>query len=213
MKFVMSYSCGKDSTLALHKLIEQGHEPVGILVMINESLERSWFHGADFKLLEKYSNALQIPLIPCPSEGGDYHMALEEGLKKAKEAGAEMAGFGDIDLEGNRRWCEERCEHVGLQATFPLWQRERKDIVREIMETGYTCIIKSIHNEFLPKELLGKSLNPETVAIMQERGIDICGENGEYHTITVDGPIFHTPVSYQKGERLDFGKISVIDIW
>ena len=38
MKFVLSYSCGKDSTLALHKMLEQGHEPVGLLVMVADFL-------------------------------------------------------------------------------------------------------------------------------------------------------------------------------
>ena len=54
MKFVMSYSCGKDSTLALHKLIKAEHEPVGLLVMVNKDMDRSWFHGADHRLLEKF---------------------------------------------------------------------------------------------------------------------------------------------------------------
>ena len=51
MKFAMSYSCGKDSTLALHKMLEQGHEPVCLIVMLNREVERSYFHGADLKML------------------------------------------------------------------------------------------------------------------------------------------------------------------
>lgn len=44
MKFVMSYSCGKDSTLALHHMIAQGHEPIALLTMFNEDAERTFFH-------------------------------------------------------------------------------------------------------------------------------------------------------------------------
>ena len=50
MKFVLSYSCGKDSTLALHKMLEEGHEPVGLLVMVNQEAGRSWCHGVDTEL-------------------------------------------------------------------------------------------------------------------------------------------------------------------
>ena len=53
MKFVISYSCGKDSTLALHKTIAAGHEPVGLIVMYNEGADRSWFHGVDPRLLDR----------------------------------------------------------------------------------------------------------------------------------------------------------------
>lgn len=69
MKFVMSYSCGKDSSYALYKMIEAGHEPVGLLVMVNQDMDRSWFHGADYALLDKFSKSLELPLILCPSKG------------------------------------------------------------------------------------------------------------------------------------------------
>lgn len=212
MKFVMSYSCGKDSTLALHKLTEKGNECAGLLVMVNEELDRSWFHGADHGLLEKFSKALEIPLILCPSSGEEYHIAFEKGLLKARSYGAEMAGFGDIDIEGNRKWCMERCEATGIKAEFPLWQQGREKIVNEILEQGYSCIIKSVNNRLLPKELLGKTLSRDTVKVMAECGIDICGENGEYHTIAVDGPIFKSRLDYTFGEVLDFGDRSVINI-
>lgn len=212
MKFVMSYSCGKDSTLALHKLIEAGNEPVGLLIMVNEEMSRSWFHGADYKMLDKFSKALDIPLILCPCKGEEYHAAFEKGLQKAKEAGAQMAGFGDIDIENNRKWCEERCEAVGIKAEFPLWQQGREHIVREIIDKGYCCIVKSIHNKLLPKEILGKALGKEVADIMKKQGIDVCGENGEYHTIAVDGPVFKHKLDYQLGDILDFGDRSVIDI-
>lgn len=212
MKFVMSYSCGKDSTLALHKLIKSGHEPVGLLVMVNEEIDRSWFHGADYKLLDKFSTALEIPLILCPSKGEEYHLAFEDGLRKAKAMGAEMAGFGDIDIENNRKWCTNRCEAVGLKAEFPLWQQGREKIVHEIIDEGFCCIIKSVNNRLLPRKILGKKLDKETIAVMTECGIDICGENGEYHTITVGGPVFRRKPDITVGNILDFGDRSVIDI-
>ncbi len=212
MKFVMSYSCGKDSTLALHKFIEAGNEPVGLLVMVNEALDRSWFHGADYKLLDKFSKALDIPLILCPSKGEEYHIAFERGLAEAMKLGAEMAVFGDIDIENNRRWSEDRCKSVGIKAEFPLWQRGREEVVREIIGSGFRCIIKSINNKLLPREILGCLLGDDTAEIMASCGIDLCGENGEYHTIAVGGPVFKSALKYELGEILDFGDRSVIDI-
>lgn len=47
---------------------------------------------------------------------------------------------------------------------------------------------------------------------MKGYGIDICGENGEYHTLVVDGPIFHTPLPYKTGHVLNFGNYSVIEV-
>ena len=212
MKFVMSYSCGKDSTLALHKMISKGHTPVGLLVMVNEEVDRSFFHGVDKKLLKSYSESLSIPLILCSTKGENYESSFEEGLKKAISMGAEIACFGDIDIEQNRKWSEDRCKKTGILAEFPLWQKDRKENVYEIIDLGYKCIIKNINKNLLPKELLGKTIDLDAVKVMEESGIDICGENGEYHTIAVDGPIFNKPLKYKTGRILEFGNNQAIEI-
>lgn len=212
MKFAMSYSCGKDSTLALHRLTESGNEPVGLLVMVNQELNRSWFHGADIQLLNKISRALEIPLILVPSSGEEYHTSFEEGILRARKLGAEMIGFGDIDIEENRRWSTDRCDAAGVRAEFPLWQQDRRRIVEEIISNGYQCIVKSIDNRLLPRELLGRTLDQKTADIMASCGVDICGENGEYHTLAVGGPVFRHNLYYKLGDILNFGDRSVIDI-
>ena len=212
MKFVMSYSCGKDSTFALQKMLQRGDEPVGLLVMINEEAQRSWFHGADYALLWRISDALGIPLIACPARGEAYHTSFEEGLKQAKERGAQAACFGDIDIEQNRQWGVERCKAAGLSWEYPLWRRDRREIVREMLAQGVRCVIKSVNNRMLPRTLLGSMLDETAIGIMERCGVDICGENGEYHTLAVDGPAFRSKLEYELGRILDFGDISVIDI-
>ena len=47
----------------------------------------------------------------------------------------------------------------------------------------------------------------DVLAEMERCGIDLCGENGEYHTLVVDGPVFHKQVAYQTGKILDFGGV------
>ena len=151
-------------------------------------------------------------MILCPSDGEDYHMALEEGLLRAKELGAEGAAFGDIDLEGNRAWEEERCARTGLVPFFPLWQRGREENVEELLRLGYRCLIKSVNNTLLPESLLGRNIDWDTIQIMKNAGVDVCGENGEYHTLAVDGPIFKVPLRFQTGVILRFGDYSVADV-
>ena len=213
MKFIMSYSCGKDSTLALHKMLAAGHEPAALVVMFNESAGRSYFHGADRPMLEAYGRALGLPVRPVPTAGETYHLAMETALVRiARETGAEAVCFGDIDIQANRDWCEARARAAGLKPFFPLWQRDRRENVREVMDLGYRCIIKSIHNPLLPRSLLGRVLDGDAAAEMVRHGIDICGENGEYRTLAVDGPIFRQPLPFVLGKVLDFGEYSVIEV-
>ena len=212
MKFVMAYSCGKDSTLALHHMIAQGNDPVALITMVNEAEERSFFHGADLQMLQAYSKALNIPILITPATGDTYHLEMEKSLRKAVSLGAEIACFGDIDLEGNRAWGEERCKNAGIQAVFPLWQKNRTENVYELIGLGYQCLIKSINHTLLPREVLGRILDAETIDLMKRCGIDVCGENGEYHTLVVDGPVFCNPLTYKTGEILNFNDFSVIEV-
>ena len=212
MKFVMSYSCGKDSTLALHDMMAQGHKPIALITMFNEKAGRSFFHGADLRMLQAYSDALKIPFLVTPTTGEAYHLEMEKSLRKAAAMGAEAACFGDIDIEDHRTWCEERCRHADLKSVFPLWQNDREENVRKVIDLGYQCLIKSINNTLLPRAFLGKIIDADIMEQMKGYGIDICGENGEYHTLVVDGPIFHNPLPYKTGQALDFGNYSVIEV-
>lgn len=213
MKFAMSYSCGKDSTLALHKMLEQGHEPVCLVIMVNEEAGRSYFHGADSTMLERYSQALALPVISCPAVGTTYKAAFEKGLEKARSMGAQGVCFGDIDIEQNREWEEGCCRTCELLPYFPLWQRGREEIVHELIQLGYKCLIKSVNRTILPMEILGAFLDEAAVLTMKSAGIDICGENGEYHTLAVDGPIFQKPLRFQMGDKIELGDYAVVDIY
>lgn len=212
MKFVISYSCGKDSALSLLRMKEAGHQAVALLVMYNRNQNRSFFHGVDKELLQEIADALAIPLLLCPSNGEDYHLVFENGLHKAKTMGAQACVFGDIDIEEHRLWDEERCKSVALQAVFPLWQEDREALVLEGIEKGLQSIIKCIHSDKLPETMLGKMMSLAVVEEMRQMEIDVCGENGEYHSVCVAGPIFQREVSYKILQLHRFDKISVIDI-
>ncbi len=125
-KFILSYSCGKDSTLCLHKMLEAGAEPMALLVMFNPEAGRSLLHGVDPALLREYGEALELPLLAVPTGGKEYRLSMEAALRRAKEQGAELVCFGDIDMENNRAWGEERCRNVGLEAVYPLWHHDRQ---------------------------------------------------------------------------------------
>lgn len=195
-KFVMSYSSGKDSTLALYRMIKKGDEPIRLLVTMDSKSGISWFHGVPENILNKVSKSLDIPLMVVKCEGEEYQNAFEKALAKAKEDGAEACVFGDIDLEEHRIWCTERCDSIGLEAIFPLWQEDREKLTYEFIDSGFKTIIKKVKLEFLNEDFLGEVLTKELVQKIKETGADPCGENGEYHTFVYDGPIHKFKVEF-----------------
>jgi len=212
IKFAMSYSCGKDSALALYKTIQAGHRPVCIVVAFNKEAGRSWFHGVEEALLEKVSQALELPLIIARSHGDDYTELFENALRQVKTLGAEACVFGDIDIEGHLEWNRERCAAAGLECIMPLWGMSRTAAVSELLDAGFAAIIKSIDKKYLDESFLGLTLDKNVIKRVAATGADICGENGEYHTFVYDGPVFRHPVQIKLGEVIDLGTHAVIDI-
>jgi len=193
-------------------MVQKGHEPIGLIVMYNTTEKRSWFHGADKELLTSISKSLEIPLKCYDTDGMDYDTVMEKALSEWKERGAEGCVFGDIDITGHKTWNEERCRKADLIPILPLWNENRERLVGEVISAGYKCLIKCVHPEKLPRDFLGKIIDEDLLDAMKPYGIDLCGENGEYHTIVVDGPLFHTPVPYQLGEILELEYVTAIEL-
>ncbi|MBC8630370.1 diphthine--ammonia ligase [[Eubacterium] tenue] len=212
-KFIMSFSGGKDSTLALYRMIKKGYKPLALLTTIKKDIDKSWTHGITNKLLEKVSESLEIPLLKVECDVCEYEEEFEKVLLKAKKMGAQICAFGDIDIQNHKKWDIERCEKAGLKAEFPLWQENRESLVYEFIDSGFTTIIKTVNLKYLSKDLLGKKLTKSVVEEIKSTGADACGENGEYHTFVIDGPLFKNSIDFKsKGIVIEnnYGHLDII---
>lgn len=192
-KFIMAYSCGKDCTLALDEMISQGNIPVALLVCVRTS-QHSHMHNIDVNVIKRYEDALGIPVLFYTSPRKHDTGPILEALTKAKELGATTLCTGDIDLDFVKEWNQMICDKAGLKLESPLWKRDRDLCLNQLIDKGYKAKICYITDHSLPEEFLGKTIDHELVEEMRKYNIDICGENGEYHSIMIDGPIFKHPI-------------------
>jgi len=211
-KFVASYSGGKDSILAIYKAIEAGLSPLELITTYNTDAGRSWFHGLSEGLIQKVSDSLGIPITLIKTSGEKYEENFEKALSEAKDKGAEVCVFGDIDIEGHLEWCTRRCENTGLVPYFPLWKKERKKVVHEFIDAGFSALVTIIDTSRLSKDFLGQKLTKKILGEIEESGADICGENGEYHTFVYDGPIFENKIDLAIKGKVERDKYIVLDI-
>jgi diphthine-ammonia ligase len=212
-KFIMSFSGGKDSTLALYRMIKNGYKPIALLTTIKKNANKSWTHGINNRLLEEVSKSLEIPLLKVECDVCEYEKEFEKSLIKAKEMGAEICVFGDIDIQEHKEWDISRCKNTGLKSEFPLWQEDRESLVYEFIDSGFTTIIKTVNLKYLSEDLLGKKLTKNIVEEIKSTGADACGENGEYHTFVIDGPLFKNPIAFKnKGIVIEnnYGHLDII---
>lgn len=190
-RFLTSWSGGKDSCYAMMLAKAMGWQPAVLLNILNENGEISRSHGIPKEILQKQAELLGLPVVTPAASWKMYEEVFVENLKTLKTSfHLEAAVFGDIDLQAHRDWEEKVCARAGLQAMLPLWQRNRSELVAEMLGIG--CIETFIVscNQVMGPSFLGKRLDMNVVAELQKLGVDACGENGEYHTLVVNMPLF-----------------------
>ena len=212
MKFIMAYSGGKDCTLALDDMLAQGHQLAGLFV--SSALNQFNFkHGIRREIFEKYAEALGgVPMFESHSLLCRQMENPLSALREAAEAtGAQAVCTGDIYQQAVYEWNRELANQAGLELVCPLWGQSSLDCVNRVLARGYRCLIKTIKTAYLPPDLLGKPLDAEMIAFFAEKGVDVCGEDGAYHTMTVAGPAFRFPIPVTLGKTLESKGFAMID--
>ncbi len=168
-----------------------GFYPVYLLNMIDEDGSRSRSHGISRELLSIQAEAIDIPLVQKRTGWEDYEENFKEAVCHLKRQGIEKGVFGDIDLQGHRDWVERISKELSIEPILPLWGRRREDLLREFLEAGFEAIVVATKGSLLGGEWLGRRIDEELISDLKNLGgIDLWGENGEYHTFVIDGPLF-----------------------
>lgn len=201
---IFNWSGGKDSSLALYHCLKNPTLDIRYLVTtVNDTANRISMHGVREELLTSQAKSIGIPLyqIRLPEMPGmkEYDELMSMHLKKFREEGITHSVFGDIFLEDLKKYREERLAEVGMKAVFPLWKRETSELIHEFLDLGFRTLIVCTQHHL--KELAGKEITKQLINSFPE-GVDVCGENGEYHTFVFDGPIFKKPINFNIGEEI-----------
>jgi diphthine-ammonia ligase len=190
VKVFCSWSGGKESCLACHKAIQEGHEVASLLTMVTTTGSYSRSHRLSSELLIAQSQALRIGLHQRRVSWNTYEREFTKALTSLKRDGIEGGVFGALYLSEDRAWVERVCTEAGIAPLLPLWGMEGRDLLRTFIEEGFEAIVVAVRSDIMDDHWLGKKIDKDFVEQMEKRSIDVCGENGEYHTLVVDGPIF-----------------------
>jgi len=190
-----SWSGGKDSCFALMQAVKQGYIPFVLINMMNENGKISRAHGLPEAILQQQAAAMNLPLMTTSTTWNEYQKNFIATLHHAAAVHAmEVMVFGDIDLQAHRDWEEMVCAEAGISALLPLWQQDRKTLVMQMLDAGIESMIVSC-NTVLGEIFLGQQLSPALIISLEEKGVDVCGENGEFHTVVVNCPLFNKAIS------------------
>lgn len=161
-------------------------------------------HGIHESLIEAQAASIGLPLKKIyvyEASNAEYEQQLTKAMLEAKAEGIDTVIFGDIFLEDLRKYREEKLALVNMTAVFPLWQRDTKQLINEFLYLGYKTIVCCVNDAYLGEQKVGKIINAEYIDQLP-RDVDLCGENGEYHTYCYKGDIFKKPISVRVTETV-----------
>jgi len=197
----MNWSGGKDSALALHRVMaDKEYRVDSLLTSINMHRNRISMHDVRRELLEAQAASIGISLetveLPDQPDAGAYERTMQEKVAALKNSGYTHAIFGDIFLEDLKQYREEKLKE--MVCIFPLWKIPSQVLVQEFIKKGFRAIIICVNTRWLDKSFCGRLLDESFLHDLPAEA-DPCGENGEYHSFVFDGPIFNNPVEFEKG--------------
>ena len=209
----ISWSGGKDAALSYYRAMKDFHV-THLLNMVAEDGIISRSHGIRTDIMRLQGEAMSLPVVQIRSSWETYETEFKKALSDLKDKGVEAGIFGDIDLEEHREWVERVSKESGLKAALPLWgEKKREKIIEELIEAGFEAVVVATRKDLLGPEWLGRRIDHDFVRdISKIKGVDISGENGEYHTFVVSGPIFKKSIGILKSDKITRDQHCFLDI-
>lgn len=217
MKAISSWSGGKDSCLACYQALQQGHDIKYLLNFISRESKRGCFHGIEQELMQTQARCIGIPLIQkeVTADMKTYEEEFKAAMKETLGQGIPAAVFGDIYLGEQKTWVERVCEEVGMQALEPLWKKDPATLLSTFIDLGFKAVVVSAQADKFEKDFVGRTLDKQIIAELKAKNICPCGENGEFHTLVIDGPLFKEKIEITESTPIlkeGFWKFWFLDI-
>ena len=207
----ISWSGGKDSCAALQRALDD-FDVVMMVTMCDDAGGRSRSHGLRPEVLDAQAERLGLRRVSRACAWTTYDAAFGDALGEAARDGVTHVIFGDILFDEHRRWAERMCAPHGLTAVEPLFGSSTAQLFEEWTSSASDAIIVTVRAECLDASWLGRPLRRGMLDELVARGVDPCGERGEYHTVVTASPLFSGPVALDVGARVQRSGCWALDV-
>jgi ABC transporter with metal-binding/Fe-S-binding domain ATP-binding protein len=219
MQLASLFSGGKDSAYALYLAQSEGHEIKVLIAIDSENPESYMYHVPNIHLVKMQAEAVDISLIFRKTKGikeeelGDLKDAISEAMDKYGITGVVS---GAIYSNYQRKRIDNIADELGIESLSPLWKKKPKDMLSEMVESGFRVIISAVAAEGLGPEWLGREIDQRTIEELSRlhNTCYVCtaGEGGEFETLVVDAPNFKKKIEIKEAEKLWDGQSGVYKV-
>jgi len=198
MKAAGLFSGGKDSLYSVYLTEKQGVE-VEYLISLVTSFSRPSPHAENIEALKLLAETMNRRHIVV-----DLHKGSDELVETLKGIEVDALVAGDVLIESHVSWLEGICSKAGVTLLEPLFGMRTKDVFHEIVSSGFKATIVGVDTRYMEEEWLGFTISEENAhTFLSKTGqVDPLGENGEYHTIVLESPLYPKPHKIRTARKL-----------
>ena len=216
---LVSWSSGKDSAWTLHTLRQQpeDYDVRGIFTTVTKTFERVSIHSTPMWVLKQQAAKLGVPLYEIPIPYPCSHAIYEEAMRQFSPRWRPYLNI----------WARRTLHLVTsswkifvstakinsrgpFYTDFPVWGEDTTRLAEKMITSGMRAIVTALNPTKVPADFAGRWFDAALLADLPE-GVDPLGENGEFHTCVVDGPMFSSPIAAKPGEVVQRGIVSAKD--
>ncbi|MEO9309037.1 MAG: diphthine--ammonia ligase [Nitrososphaera sp.] len=208
MKLAALFSGGKDSTFAIYEAKRQGHDVMCLITMITTSAESHLLHHPNIILTSLQAKSMRMPQITVETASTDINEEIESlrvALREAhKRYSVDGAVHGGILSQFQKTKFEETAKSLNLSVVAPLWQKNQKQHMHQLVDSDFEFIITSVSCGGLDQSWLGKKITREDLDVLdtlsKKHGFNLSFEGGEAETFVTNCPLFSAPIKITKSE-------------
>jgi len=210
--FIVSWSGGKDSCMALYEGLQRGYKVSHLVNFISNDEKRVRFHGTNADLIKQQGAAMGIQVVQYETSWDGYERDFKAGVRALLPTGVKGMIFGDIYLDVHKEWVERVCGEIGIEAQEPLWGKPTDELLDRFIRLGFEAVIVGVNSKYMDEKWVGRMVDSSFRDYLKKNNIDPCGENGEYHTVVINGPIFSRRLSLTTGGVVSKNEYRLLDI-
>lgn len=214
MKLAALFSGGKDSTSAIWKVIQEGHEIKYLLTILSKNEDSYMYDVINVGLTKLQAEAMEIPLIYHESEGKKEEEVqdLKDALKKiSKDIDGIVCGALASDYQRER--VQKICDELGLKMLAPWWHTDFEQYLNILVDNGFEIIFTRVQAAGFDETWLGRKLDKQAIAdlleLQRKYRINLGGEGGEYESKVLYCPLFKKHIEILESEKKWFGNWGV----
>jgi predicted ATP pyrophosphatase (TIGR00289 family) len=196
---------GKDSALALHRVLSMGWDVKFLVTMIPERSDSWMFHYPNIQMADLFAEAVDVPLVKAQTSGIK-ETEVEDLKQLLTKLDVEAVVSGAVASQYQKDRIDRTCEELQIKHIAPLWHEEPIKLLTEIVSLKMETIIVGVYAHGFDQTWLGRRIDEKTISDLVELNrrfqVSLVGEGGEYETLVLDAPFFKKRIELVETERI-----------